>query len=169
MEPIAENRITVNKKIFYEGMLRISRDGYEKAARRSMVIFLAMWLVLLFWTIVSGGNLTQTFSYLILIGLIGMWVCLYLPRHSAGRSWKAQEAKYGPTMERFTQFYTDRLVVTGEGIEKEILYTDIDAIKESRTLLILLSRDNTGVMLARNGFTGKNETEIKALIQGAQR
>lgn len=168
MESIAENRITITKEVFLEGMLRISRDSYGRAARKSMLVFLAMWLVLLIWTMASGGSLSQTLSYLILIGLIGLWVCVYLPRYSAGRSWKTQEAKYGSSMERVTCFYPDRLVITGEGIEKEMLYADIEALKESRNLLILLCRDNTGVMLSRTGFSGKNETEIKALIQSAQ-
>lgn len=166
MDPIAQNRITIDKKRFCEGMLRISRDSYGRSAGKAMLIFVGLWLVLLAYTLISGGSLGQAMSYLILIGLIGLFLCVYMPRYTAGRAWKAQTAKYGEPMERVTFFYPEHLVITGEALEKQVSYAEITQIKGSRNLLILICQDKTAVLLAKDGFSGRNEAEIMALIQG---
>ena len=95
----------------------------------------------------------MTLGGLALVGLIGLWICVYLPRYNAGRFWKAQEAKYGSVMERLTRFYPDHLTVTGEGVEKTVPYTEIADIRESRHLLVLVCHNNTGILLEKSGFS----------------
>ena len=167
MEALAQNKTTVNKRLFREGMLCISRDGYGKAARRSVLIFLALWLAFVIWTLASGGSFVQTLGSLGLVGLVALWVCVYLPRYNAGRYWKAQEAKYGAEMDRITCFYPEYLTVTGDGVEQQIPYAQILQIKQSRNLLVLICENKTGILLSRAGFTGMNEAEIKTLINSA--
>ena len=168
MEILAENRTTINKKLFTEGMLCISRDGYGKSARKAVLIFLGMWLLFFIWTLASGGSYLQTLGSLCLVALLGLWVCVYLPRDNAGRYWKAQEAKYGAVMDRTTAFYPEELTITGECVEQTIPYTQITEIKFSRNLMVLICENKTGILLSRRGFYGRNEEEIKALIQGAK-
>lgn len=168
MEALAENRIIINKKMFYEGMLRISRDGYGRSARKGVLVLVGLWLALLAYTLISGGNLGQTMSYLILVAIMSLWLCVYLPRYSAGRAWKSQTAKYGESIERVTYFYPEQLLIAGEGLEKQVPYTDIVRMMHSRKLLILICRDKTAVLLAKDGFSRMNEHEITALIQGPQ-
>ena len=167
MEFLAQNHTTITKRLFREGMLRISRDGYGKSARKSVLIFLGMWLVFLIWTLSSGGSILQTLAPLGLVVLLAMWVCVYLPRYNAGRLWKAQEAKYGSRIERTVRFYPEHLTVTGEGVDQTVPYGQIIQIKESRNLLVLICESKTGILLSRTGFSGMNEDEIKALIHGA--
>ena len=167
MEQLAQNRTVITRRLFREGMLRISRDSYGKAARKSMLVFGALWLGLLAYTLVCGGSLGQTMSYLILIGLIGLFLCVYLPRYNAGRRWKAHEAKYGSAAERLTCFYREHLTVTREGIESSFFYREIIEIKESGRLLILICQDHTALLLDKRGFSGPSAEEIKALIRSA--
>lgn len=167
MDFLAENRTTVTKKLFREGMLRISRDGYGRSAGKAVLVLLGMWLVFLIWTLCSGGSFAQSLGSLGLVGLLALWICVYLPRYNAGRFWKAQEAKYGSVMERTVRFYPDRLTVTGEGIAQSVAYSQITGIKESRNLLVLICENKTGILLSRTGFSGMKEEEIKALIASA--
>lgn len=167
MEHLAENRTVINKRLFREGMLRISRDNYGKAAKKSMLIFLGVWLLFVAVTLLGGGNILQTLGSLALVGLIGVWICVYLPRYNAGRLWKAQEARYGCTMERLTRFYPAHMTITGEGVEMDVSYGDIVEIKHSRHLVVLICQNNAGILLEKGGFSGMNEEEIMALIQGA--
>lgn len=169
MDFLAENRTTINKKLFLEGMLRISRDGYGKSARKAVLILLGMWSIFLIWTLATGGSFLQSLGSLGVVALLGLWVCVYLPRYNAGRYWKAQEAKYGSVMERITYFYPEALTITGECVEQIIPYTQITQIKQSRNLLVLICENKTGILLSRKGFSGRNEEEIKALIHGANK
>lgn len=168
MEHLAENRFTITKSLFYEGMLRISREGYGKAAGKAMLVFLGMWLALLVFTVTTGGNLSQTMSYLILVALIGLWLCILMPRSNARRAWRTLEARHGDSLERITRFYTDHLEIEGEGVAKTVFYSDILQIRQSRRLLILVCQDKAGILLALDGFTGTNPQQVKALIEGAK-
>lgn len=168
MEHLAENRTVINKQLFREGMLRVSKDNYGKAAKKSMLIFLGVWLLFAAVTLMGGSSILMTLGGLALVGLIGLWICVYLPRYNAGRFWKAQEAKYGSVMERLTRFYPDHLTVTGDGVEKTISYTEISDIKESRHLIVLISQNNAGILLEKSGFSGLNQEEITTLIQNKE-
>lgn len=165
MELLAENRTIIDKRIFREGMLCVSREGYGRAARKAMLVFLGLWLLFLAVTLISGGSVWQTMGSLALVGLIGLWICVYLPRYNAGRFWKAQEARYGPVMERITRFYPDYLTITGEGVEQTIAYESIDRIIRSRHLLVLVCSNKAGILLDQQGFSGKNKEEIIALLE----
>lgn len=161
---LAQNCTVIDQKRFCEGILRISRDTYGRSARKGVLILVGMWLALLVYTLFRGGSTGQTLSYLILIGIMSLWLCVYLPRYSARRAWKAQAAKYGESIQRVTYFYPEHLVITGEGLEKQVLYRDIAQIRKSRNLLILICQDKTAVLLAKNGFSGLTEPEITALL-----
>lgn len=168
MQMLTENRFIITKSLFYEGMLRISRDGYGKSARKAMLILLGLWLALLVYTIVSQGSISQTLGYLVIIALIGLWLCVFMPRSNARRAWRVLEAKHGTSMERITRFYPDHLEIEGEYVEKTVFYSEIKEIKQSRHLLILVCEDKVGVLLALDGFTGGNAQQVKALIEGAK-
>lgn len=168
MEQLAENRTIIDKSIFREGMLAVSREGYGKAARKAMLVFLGLWVLFLAVTLISGGSVWQTMGSLGLVGLIGLWICVYLPRYNAGRFWKAQEAKYGPSMERLTRFYPEYLTITGEGVEQTIAYADIARVLHSRRLIVLVSAGKAGILLDKRGFSGKTEEELLTLIRVGQ-
>lgn len=163
-----ENRTTITKQLFMEGLGRISRDGYGKAARKAMLVLLGMWAALLVYTLLSQGNIHQTMGYLVLIGLIGLVLCVFMPQSNAKRAWKALEAKYGSAPERITTFFPDHLEIRGDCVEKNVAYRDVREVKESAHLLILVCEDKTGILLARNGFTGTDANEVKALIESAK-
>lgn len=165
MEVLAENRFTITRDLFVEGMLRISKDGYGKFAARSMAVLLGVWLILLVFALVTGGDVAHTMLLLVLLLLIGWWLCVLMPRSNARRAYKALEQKSGGEMERITRFYADHLRI---GEDCVIPYDRITRIRRSRRLLILTCEDKVGVLLELKGFTLGNEETIWALIQSAR-
>ena len=155
MDHLAENRLTITKSLFTEGMLRISRDSYGAGARKTALALIAIWVAVAAYTVWSGGGLIHTVAYLIPFGLIILWSNVLLPRNQVKRMWKSQEMTHGPGAERLTRFYEDRLVITGTGVNKEIPYDQILSVKYSRHLVILLCENKMGILLARDGFSGE--------------
>ena len=90
MTVLGENHIRIDQKRFREGMLRISRGH----CLRSMAIILGLWLAFTAINLACGGNIGQTLEYLPLVGLIAVFLCVYMPRHMAGQAWKTQCRKY---------------------------------------------------------------------------
>ncbi len=168
MHIFAENRITINKAVFMEGMLRISRDSYQKITKLAVPVLLIAWLVMLVFTFVTQASIFQ-FLILLLMGLVlGLWLCVWMPRSNARRAWKVYEAKYGSTMERVAYFYEDHLLIQGEGVEKTVEYTDIHEIQRSKHLMILIGQDRVGVMLSLEGFVEGSADKAEALIKSAR-
>ncbi len=168
MEALAENHITVTKSLFTEGMLRIARDGYGKTARRAVLVLLGLWMALLIFTVVSRGDLVLTLGFLVLLSFISLWILVLYPRSQAKRAWKAQIAKYGDPMERTAYFYDDHLLIQGDCVETTIQYSEIAQLHRSRRLLILVTENKVGVMLAQDGFVHLTAQQVEALIKEEQ-
>lgn len=164
MEILAENRTIVTKKLFCEGFLRLSRDGYGKSAAKAMLFFVGLWVALLVYTLSIGGSIFQTIGCLLLVGFIGLWLCVITPRNSAKRAWKRHAARYGESMERTVRFYRGQFTLTSEDVEKTVSYAEIQQIKTSRNLQILLCEDGMGILLDKNGFTKGDAERVCRLV-----
>ena len=169
MEKIAENQFTITKPLFTEGMLRISKDGYGKSARKAMMLVLGLWTAFFIYTLAVKGDLVICLGFLILLCVAGLWLCVGMPRSNAKRLWKSLEGKYGCNLQRTTSFYPDYFEILGDGVERQISYEEVLQIKQSRRLLILVCEDKTGVLLALDGFRQGNVNDVKALCSGANR
>ena len=167
MDHLAENRFTLTKGLFLEGMLRISRDGYGKAARKYSLVFLALWAAMAAFICLTGGTFSQTLIYLAIVGVILLWLNVLSPRSHAKKSWEALVKRHGEHMERRVRFFRDHLEVDGDCTEKYVDYPEILEIKESRHLYILICADKAGILIAKEGFTRGDAANILALIQGA--
>lgn len=167
MEKLAENQFTITKRLHREGMLRISREGYGKAAAKAMLVIFGLWLAFFLYTAAAQGDILHCLGFLVIIAAAGLWLCVGMPRSNARRQWRVLEAKYGSSLQRTTSFYPDHLVILGDGLEKQIYYEDIQQILRSPRLLILICGVKTGVLIARDGFTKGTETEVNALLSNA--
>jgi hypothetical protein len=169
VEKIAENKFTITKPLFMEGMLRISRDGYGKSARKAMLMVLGLWTAFFLYTLAVQGDLTACLGILALLCAAGLWLCAGMPRSNAKRLWKALEGKCGCNLQRTTSFYPDHFEILGDGVERHITYEEVIQVKQSRRLLILVCEDKTGVLLALDGFRQGNANDVKALCSGTDR
>lgn len=167
MKPIAENRFSITKKLFYEGMLCISKDSYGKTARKYSLIFLAIWVAMSAFLLYTGGTLGQVAIYLFMLSVILVWLNILAPRNHAKKGWEALVRRYGSAMERRVRFYKDHLEVDGDCAEKAVTYQEILEIKQSKHLYVLICVDKVGVMVAKDGFAYGDFDEIQSLIREA--
>lgn len=168
MEVIAENNIVMTKKLFYEGMLRVSKEGYGKFAKKAMLVLGALWAVLAAVTLVSGGGWLQTLGYLGILVLIGAWLCILMPRSNARRAYRTLCSKCGEQMERTIRFYAEHMQIHSAETVTTIPYTDVVSVLFSRHLLVLTCADKRGVMLALDGFSVGNPSDVQQLIKIAK-
>ena len=164
----AENRFSITKELFFEGMLRVSRNSYGKYSLKAAGLFFCIWLVLLAVTLLTGGSMGTVIFSLGVVLLVSFWICIWTPRSHARKAWKAQQSKYGDSMKRITRFYEDHLEISGDCPEKTVAYDDIKVILQSNNLMMLICYDKLGIMISRNGFTTGDEDTVRALIEAAR-
>ena len=137
MEPLAENRFVITKELYYEGALRVDRERMGPFTKKTMLALAAAWAILAAATLISRGS-----AVFVLI-----------------------EGRCGTDLERVTRFYEDRLEIDGAGAEVTIPYEEVGQFLSSEHLLILLSTDKKGVLLARDGFVTGSADLARELIE----
>lgn len=167
MEPLAENRFTITKDLFFEGMLSVSAESYGKMAKKAVLFLGAAWLVLAAVALWQRQSLGYIVIEFIVICLVALWICILMPRSKAKRAFKQLTDRYGDDLERVTCFYEDRLEVEGSGNQKVVCYSEISRILRSKRLLVLVTEDKTGILLNLESFTHGSETAVRELIKNA--
>lgn len=167
MEILAENRFTITKSLFYEGMLRVSTDSYGKLAKKAVIFLGIAWLVLTAVTLWKDQNLGYVIIELIVLCLVALWIYIFLPRSKAAGAFKKMEAKCGGDLERVIRFYGDRLEVEISGCQTVVFYSEISQILCSKRLLVLVTEGKTGILLKLDCFTHGSEAIVRELIKNA--
>lgn len=165
MELLAENRFTITKPLCCEGMLRISAESYGKFAKKVVMLLAAAWLILAAVTLWQGQSLGYLVVELIVLCMVSLWICVFVPRNKAGRAFKVLKSRYGDDLNRTTRFYTDRLVVETMENQTTIHYSEITRVLHSPRLLILVTDDNSGILLKLDGFTYGSEITVQNLLK----
>ena len=166
MEPLAENRFTITKELFYEGMLRVTKESYGPFVKKVLLVLAAAWAILAAFTLLNSGSLFFAAAELGVVGFIGVWLNVFVPRNKARRAWAAMENRGGADLERVTRFYPDYLEADNGMEEITVFYEDIREILHSEHLLVLLSVERKGILVARDGFVSGDTAAVQALIEG---
>lgn len=169
MEPIAQNSFTITKALFFEGMLRVSREGYGKFAKKALLALILLWIALLIITLASGGDILHAFGYLAILALIGIWICVVMPRSNAKRAFAKLQAQSDGHLQRTTCFFDDYLQITAENAVTTISYSQVTQILTSKHLLILTCADKRGILLLLSGFSTGDAQAVRSQIEHAQR
>ena len=164
MEPVAENRYTLTKELFTEGMRQVIAENYGKTAKRAVLALLAAWIVLAVVTIVLRQSPVYIAVEAVVLALAALWVSVYIPRAKARAAWKKLSALYGGDLERTTRFYEDRLVVDAADREVALKYDEISRGLRSDRLLILIAANKTGILVKRDAFLSGKEETVLALV-----
>ena len=165
MEPLAENRFVITKPLFFEGMLRVIREGYGPFAKKVLALLALLWAALAAVTLFTNGSPAYVLVELVVIVLIGVWMWVFVPRSRARKAWAALESKSGGDLERVTRFYPTFLEIASGGEETVILYEEVKQILLSARLLVLTCEGGAGVLVARGGFTVGDAAAVQALIK----
>lgn len=161
---IAENRYTLTKELFYEGMDRVTKETLGPTVKKVVLGLAAAWIILAAVSVLLKQNLFFIAFETIVLLMVSLWFTVYLPRHKRMGAYNKLEGQYGSDMDRTTRFYEDELVINAAGRELSFSYADIVKKLSTEHLLILLTADNTGIMIAKNGFTLGSESMIDDLI-----
>ena len=168
MEVLAENSFTITKKLSYEGLLRISAEDYGKFAKKAVLFLAAAWLVLAIFTLWQGQGIGYIVIEFVILCLVSLWISVYVPRNKAKRAFKALEARYGSDLQRTIRFYEDRLEVTTPETQKTVPYSEITQVLHSKNLLILVTEDRSGILVALDSFTLGSDDTVQDLIRDAK-
>lgn len=162
MEIKAENKYTLSEKLFREGMGRVNRDSYGAAVRKALIVMAVLWAVLASITVFSSGHLFFALIELLVMGAAAWTLAVSIPKSRVKKAWAAMQERSGGEMERHIRFYEDRLeVAPGNTVVK---YADVAKAYETAQLLILITTENAGILVPKDGFiTGGPETVLGLL------
>ena len=165
MEPFAVNRFTITKKLFYEGMLRVTKERLGPVIKKVLIALAVLWAVLVAITLLTKSSPSYALVELVVLIAVGIWLCVYIPRNRAKRAWKALEDKSGGEMERVTRFFPNFLEIESGGETTVISYEDVLQLLLTEHLLVLTCKEKVGVLIARDGFVTGDENTVKTLIE----
>ena len=168
-ESIAENRFTLSKELFYEGMRRVSREYYRKSLKTALLLLALLWLALSAWTLWQSGSLSYMLLEFAVLAAVSLWLAVLLPRSKTRRAYKAMENAGVAQAERLTRFLDDELEVEVEGRLRRFPYEQIADCLRTEHLLLLITKDKTGVMLPHDAFTKGTEEAVLRLIEQGQK
>ena len=167
-EPFAENRFTLTKELFSEGMRRTSQEYYRKTLKRALLGLALLWLVLSAYTLWRSGSLSYMLMELGVLAAVFLWLAVLLPRSKTRRAYKAMENAGVADAERCTRFYEEHLEVEVGGKLRSFPYREIGDCLQTERLLLLIMKDKTGVLLRRDAFTKGTEEAVLHRIEQAQ-
>ena len=152
MEPIAVNRITVDKALFAESHAAIFSKRRQKMLLYCGIVFCAFGLILL--AVQMRLPVASALSFpTILTGVLVLIWALTLQKTELRRKYRTFRRINGDSSTRTIWCHRTALTVEAEGkAPVEIDYTDIREHRETEHLLLLICADHTGVMLAKDGF-----------------
>lgn len=165
MELLAENRFTITKKLFYEGMLRLNRESLGSFTKKALLALALLWVALTAVTLATNGSIGYVLTELVILSLVALWLCIWMPWSKAKRAWKALEARCGSDLERTTRFYPDRMVVNSRESEITVSYEDVLQILPSEHLLVVTCENKVGVLLALDAFTAGSAETVQELLR----
>lgn len=163
-ESVAVNQFTLTKELFYEGNKRTSKETYSRFALRMVLIMTGAWVIVAVITLLTNPSIVFLAVEALVLILASLWVAVYTPWRKRKRAYNAFLELYVEDPQRTTVFYADRLVVNPEGREITVAYADVSKTLTTDRLLILITSQNKGILVDRNGFTKGSEETVRSLI-----
>ena len=166
MEPIAVNRITIDRALFAEGHAAIFSRRRQRMLLYCGIVFCVFGLILLAVQVRLPVASALSFPALLSGAIVVIWA-LTLQKSELRRKYNAFQRRNGDASRRTIHCYRNHLSVETDGAEPvQIDYPDIREHRETAHMLILICNDHTGVMLAKNGF---EEGSPAALLDAIER
>lgn len=166
MDPIAENHITITRKIFDEGRLASRNEHYRKNVLRLAAVLAVVLVITAVWLVWTGGSLIYLAGEVIFAAALLFWLLVILPGNGGKSRYQAMTQGASEPPRRTTVFYQDHLEVTAESGKKTVVpYSDVEKISESRNLWVLSCKGKIGVMIKKDGFIRGNMDEVKKCMR----
>ena len=164
MEPIAVNRITVDRALFAEAHAAIFSKRRQKMLLYAGIVFCAFGLILLALQARLPAAGALGFPALLSGAIVIAWA-LTLQKTELRRKYDAFRRRHGDASARTVSCYRDHLTVeTGAAEPVRIDYADIREHRATEHMYILICKSHAGVMLDRSGFeTGSFQDLLDAV------
>ncbi len=163
--PIAENRYTLTKALFDEGMKQVWTEANGSFIRKAVCVLVGIWAIMTGITIcLKQSPIVALLEALVLL-LAGLWVAVLMPRSKTKRAFRQLQNRCGTDMERTILFYEKYLTVNAAGSEVTVAYEDLIRVRSTGHLLILVSADKTGVLVKRDSFLRGSEEAVLAAVR----
>lgn len=164
MKPmIAENRVTVNKKLFLEGAAALKTKAYKRVVLITLLVLAVLFGISAVWVVRQGGTIYYTVGEFLFIGFLILWIFVFMPRNKSAAQFRLM-TRNNPdgVITRTTRFFETYLQATTEtGKNLSISYRDIAAWRETKHLWVLVSKNHQAIMLGKDGFTQGSMDAIK--------
>lgn len=168
MEPLVTNHTNLTRELFQEGTEAVTAARYRAAAKKSMILLLAVWIVMVAFTLWMGMTLDIAILEAALLIFLVFWLFYLVPRRQMKRSFKVMATKNGGNLARTIDFYADHLELHAGSGDSTVYYRDILELRATDHLLILLRSKNSGILVERAGFLQTEEEKVRALIENHQ-
>ena len=168
MDILTENRFTLTRSLFIEGRLSLSWESYGRAAGKVAVALIILLVVLVAGSLRLGLSPFSVGMEVLILGVMAFWMLYGFPRSNAKQAYKALTKKWGDKPERVTRFFEDSLEIEGPGVHAVIPYAQIEQIRHTRRLLILITVEKGGVLLKLDGFVIGSAEKVCELISAGK-
>lgn len=161
--PIAENHITITKKLFTEGWNAVSDGRYRRTALISSAVFWVLWLCMFLYGRIIHAAPGNALVELVVVLALTFYLVVLLPRSQSSRAYRA--LKKQRSMTRTTRLYDTYLVIELGEERMEIPYEDILTSYRTKHLLVLYCSNKSGLLLALDGFTAGSADLVEATLR----
>lgn len=171
MEPFAENRIEIDRTLYFEGVNAVTGRANRKRALCFLAIVAALLLAVSAVLIWQGGNLWFAIAQAALLALMSVWMLVLAPRSRARRGFAAMAKQNAGDLHRTIRFFEERICVQAASGETQISYAQVTELLTTRNLHVLRC-GGSALLLARGGFVSgdieavrerlRRETDISA-------
>ncbi len=163
-EPIAVNRYVLTKLLFFEGMKSVQEKLDAGFTKKVLLVLGGLWVAMVIVTVALGQGLSIMTFETLLTAAVMAWVALYLPWDKRRRAYKKLIEQNGEDAERTTEFFEDHLTVHTAEREVAVQYEAVRSVLTTEHLIVILTEDNTGILIDKQGFIKGTEEDLLPLL-----
>ena len=86
---IAENHITITRKLFNEGMRAVENKAYKKDIRRLTLLLAVLYSLIALWILYTNGSLFLLLGESVFLAALLFWLFIMLPGTKRKNKYKA--------------------------------------------------------------------------------
>lgn len=162
---IAENHITITKKLFNEGMRAVENKAYKKDIRRLTLLLAVLYSLIALWILYTNGSLFLLLGESVFLAALLFWLFIMLPGTKRKNKYKAMTQGRNIAPERTIRFYQDHMsVIAKTGETTEIAYQEITGWQETDNLYVLNCINKRSVLVSKSGFISGDFNAIKSFF-----
>ena len=167
MNKLATNHIEITLDLFQEGMDAISNKRYKALLRKIVIAAAAIFALVGLYTYYKGASLFYLICEFVIIVLLCVYILVFMPRSARKKNYRGMvQRANGDTPRRNLDFFNDHLVIYAEaGRNTNVGYDEIAEIVETKELWVLNCKDNTGVLVSKDGFSMGDFETVRPFIE----